>query len=82
MAGFTSEWRPGSNRNSGRHHLGTGGRLPSESAPTGTNEPPDLDAVSEGVPRDIADGVFWLCSDEARYVAGLELVIDGGLTPR
>jgi NAD(P)-dependent dehydrogenase (short-subunit alcohol dehydrogenase family) len=59
-------------------------------APTGANAPPDLDAIStmavplgvKGVPRDIADGVLWLCSDEARYVTGLELVIDGGLTLR
>ena len=56
----------------------------------GANEPPDLDAIStmavplgvKGVPLDIANGVLWLCSDEARYVTGLELVIDGGLTLR
>lgn len=58
--------------------------------PTGTNEPPNLDDLSamavplgvKGVPQDIANGVVWLCSDEARYVTGLELVIDGGLTLR
>src|SRR5881394_1917630 len=51
------------------------------------NAPPDLDAMSavavplgvKGVPEDIANGVLWLSSDEARYVTGLELVIDGGL---
>jgi NAD(P)-dependent dehydrogenase (short-subunit alcohol dehydrogenase family) len=56
----------------------------------GANAPPDLDAMSalsvplgvKGVPLDIANGVLWLCSDEARYVTGLELVIDGGLTLR
>lgn len=56
----------------------------------GVNAPPDLDAMSEiavptgrkGLPSDIADGAVWLASDEARYVTGLELVIDGGLTLR
>jgi NAD(P)-dependent dehydrogenase (short-subunit alcohol dehydrogenase family) len=56
----------------------------------GQNAPPDLDALStvavplgvKGVPQDIADGVLWLASDESRYVTGLELVIDGGMTLR
>jgi NAD(P)-dependent dehydrogenase (short-subunit alcohol dehydrogenase family) len=56
----------------------------------GANSPPDLDAMStnavplgvKGVPKDIADGVLWLCSDESRYVTGAELVIDGGLSVR
>ncbi|MFN9929039.1 MAG: SDR family NAD(P)-dependent oxidoreductase [Phenylobacterium sp.] len=56
----------------------------------GTNSMPDLDAMSamavplgvKGVPLDIANGVLWLCSDEARYVTGMEMVIDGGLTIR
>lgn len=49
-----------------------------------------LDAMSamavplgeKGWPQDIANGVFWLASDESRYVTGAELVIDGGLTVR
>jgi NAD(P)-dependent dehydrogenase (short-subunit alcohol dehydrogenase family) len=32
-----------------------------------------------GSPRDIAAGILYLASDEARYVTGTELVIDGGL---
>lgn len=33
-----------------------------------------------GTPRDIADGVVYLASDESRYMTGAELVIDGGIT--
>jgi NAD(P)-dependent dehydrogenase (short-subunit alcohol dehydrogenase family) len=56
----------------------------------GSNAPPDLDALSamavpmgiKGVPEDIAKGVAWLAGDEARYVTGAELVIDGGISIR
>jgi NAD(P)-dependent dehydrogenase (short-subunit alcohol dehydrogenase family) len=56
----------------------------------GSNAAPDLDAMSalavplgvKGVPEDIANGVLWLSSDEARYVTGMEMVIDGGLILR
>lgn len=51
---------------------------------------PNLDALSEtivpvgykGVPEDIAAGVLYLASDDARYVTGTELVIDGGMATR
>jgi NAD(P)-dependent dehydrogenase (short-subunit alcohol dehydrogenase family) len=33
-----------------------------------------------GVPLDIADGFVYLASDEARWVTGTALVVDGGLT--
>jgi NAD(P)-dependent dehydrogenase (short-subunit alcohol dehydrogenase family) len=33
-----------------------------------------------GSPIDIANGVVFLASEEARHVTGAELVIDGGLT--
>lgn len=33
-----------------------------------------------GSPHDIAAGILYLASDDARYVTGTELVIDGGLT--
>ncbi len=32
----------------------------------------------KGTPEDMADGIYWLASDESRYVTGTELVIDGG----
>ena len=59
-------------------------------AAPGSNVPPDIDAVAaiasplgvKGLPADIAAGVVWLASEEARYVTGAELVIDGGMTAR
>ncbi|MQF90495.1 MAG: SDR family oxidoreductase, partial [SAR202 cluster bacterium] len=33
-----------------------------------------------GQPEDIAYGVLFLASDESLFMAGSELVIDGGLT--
>jgi 3alpha(or 20beta)-hydroxysteroid dehydrogenase len=33
-------------------------------------------------PEDIAPGILFLASDEARFVTGAELVIDGGMTAR
>jgi NAD(P)-dependent dehydrogenase (short-subunit alcohol dehydrogenase family) len=35
-----------------------------------------------GEPRDIAFGSLYLCSDEARFITGAELIIDGGYTAR
>ncbi len=35
-----------------------------------------------GEPEDIAYGILYLASDEARFVTGSELVIDGGYTAR
>jgi NAD(P)-dependent dehydrogenase (short-subunit alcohol dehydrogenase family) len=36
----------------------------------------------KGEPIDVAYGVLWLASDEARYVTGAEIPIDGGFTTR
>ncbi|QBJ11383.1 SDR family NAD(P)-dependent oxidoreductase [Rahnella aceris] len=33
-----------------------------------------------GEPADVADVVVWLCSDEARFVTGQNLLVDGGFT--
>ncbi|HEX5805917.1 MAG TPA: SDR family oxidoreductase [Macromonas sp.] len=33
-----------------------------------------------GLPTDIADAAYWLCSNAARYVNGHNLVVDGGMT--
>jgi len=33
-----------------------------------------------GTPEEAADAVLWLCSDQASYITGHSLIIDGGLT--
>ena len=61
-----------------------------EAVNPGVNAPPDLDAMSalsvplgvKGLPEDIANGVLWLSTNEARYITGMEMVIDGGLMIR
>jgi NAD(P)-dependent dehydrogenase (short-subunit alcohol dehydrogenase family) len=58
-----------------------------ESQPVSVDEfKKSLDALHPighvGEPRDIAFGILYLASDEARFVTGSELVIDGGYTAR
>ncbi len=58
------------------------------SMPLDLTQPPQggssLDRLQEaarlGEPLDIADGFVYLASDEARYLTGTALVLDGGLT--
>ena len=33
-----------------------------------------------GDPEDVANAAVFLASDDARYITGIELVVDGGLT--
>ena len=33
-----------------------------------------------GTPKDIADVAVWLCTDEARFITGQSLLVDGGFT--
>jgi len=35
-----------------------------------------------GEPREIADSVVWLCSDEASFVTGLAMAVDGGMSAK
>lgn len=66
------------------------GKANSESAPApaGDGATPDPRAIAAaivpsgevGTPRDIADGIVFLASDESRYMKGSELVIDAGIS--
>jgi NAD(P)-dependent dehydrogenase (short-subunit alcohol dehydrogenase family) len=33
-----------------------------------------------GEPEDVADVAIWLCSDEARFVTGQNVTVDGGFS--
>ena len=35
-----------------------------------------------GLPSDIAEAVLFLASDDARFITGTEVVVDGGMTAR
>ena len=54
---------------------------------TGNATPEELRVLEQSVPmrrgaapEEISYGVLYLASDEARYVTGIKLVIDGGMT--
>ena len=67
--------------------LAYGGEMPPADSLRNSNAMEDARAASEaatpmghaGVPNDIAAGVVYLASDDARFVTGTELVIDGGV---
>ena len=33
-----------------------------------------------GQPRDIADAIVWLCSDQSSFITGQAINLDGGMT--
>jgi len=35
-----------------------------------------------GNPEEVADAIVWLCSDEASFITGHSLLVDGGYTAR
>jgi NAD(P)-dependent dehydrogenase (short-subunit alcohol dehydrogenase family) len=67
--------------------LGNDGRMPSTDARLNTDAMETVRAAGAratpvghtGVPADIAAGVAFLASDDARFITGTELVIDGGV---
>ena len=67
--------------------LSNEGRMPSADARLITDAMENVRTAGEratsightGVPADIAAGVAFLASDEARFITGTELVIDGGV---
>ena len=60
------------------HHLQAQGDLAAGRAATDALHP----LGHMGEPDDIAWGAVYLASDEAKFVTGSELVIDGGYTAR
>ena len=63
--------------NMGAESMGMGGGDPSENLKKRVSATP---MGERGEPMDIANGILFLASDEARHMTGAELVIDGGLT--
>jgi NAD(P)-dependent dehydrogenase (short-subunit alcohol dehydrogenase family) len=39
----------------------------------------DIPMQKMGMPDDVANAILFLASDEAKYITGIELTIDGGL---
>lgn len=68
--------------------LGNDGEMPSGDARRNSQRMEEIRAAGvaatplghTGVPADIAAGVVFLASDDARFITGTELIIDGGVT--
>lgn len=63
--------------NMGTESMSMGGGDPAETLKTRVSATP---MGERGEPLDIANGILFLASDEAKHMTGAELVIDGGLT--
>ncbi len=63
--------------NMGAESMGMGGGDPAENLKKRVSATP---MGERGEPLDIANGILFLASDEAKHMTGAELVIDGGLT--
>ena len=61
----------------GRNSMNMGDGNPKENYKTRVALTPMRES---GNPSDIANGILFLASEEARHITGAELVIDGGLT--
>ena len=62
MAGFISEWWPGSNRNGGRHQIGIPGRIASEFAQNGRFKHREAEEVRHRffeLDESLQDAVVW-----------------------
>ena len=58
------------------HAIGPG--IVKEPLPEGPLQPPKAKLERLGSPLDVAYGALWLCSDEAAWVTGQSITIDGG----
>ena len=47
--------------------------------PDRRRDPEQIPLGRTGLPRDVAGVVLWLCTEEAAYVNGAALTVDGGL---
>ncbi len=82
LAVLAAQGRPADMLNAGRRGGGLGGGTGDEEwrrpARWAGERPPLVPMGSTGTPTDIGHAVAWLCSDYARLITGIDLVVDGG----